>query len=130
MAVTVIKYLPKQTSAGTEYRECSEEDLAMIINTCIHIQAVMSEYDTQRDADSVWVREQWWHKRTDTLHRGQRGLNTPCSFIGGIVYNMMFKQPQQRDLTDKQQRDLETITAVLHSVRPEIPALRFQIGLG
>ena len=130
MAVTVIKYLPKQTSAGTEYRECSDEDLNTIINTCIHIQAVMSEYDTLRDGDSVWVREQWWHRRTDTLHRGQRGPNTPCSLIGGIVYNMMFKQPQQRDLTDKQMQDLETITAVLHSVRPEIPALRFQIGLG
>lgn len=130
MAATVIKYIPKQTAAGTEYREIDDQDKADILNTCVKILATMSVFDTLKDEDSQWVNTQWWHKRSSKLHKGQNGLNTPCSVIGGIVHNMMYKQPLQRDFSDKQIADLEHITAILHTIYEDIPAYRFQIGFG
>lgn len=126
----VIKYIPKQTAAGTEYREISEEDKAEILQTLIQILAKITELDTISDEDSRWVRDEWWHRRMKKLHKGQNGLNSPASVVGGIVHNMMFKQPAQRDFSNKQMEDLEMITAGLHAVYDEIPAYRFQISFG
>lgn len=128
MAVRIIKYLPKHTNAGTEYREIAEDDRAELLDTCIQILAIMAEYDTRRDQDSEWVRDQWWHKRSDQLNKGQRGQNSPCAVIGGIVFNMMYKDPPQRDLSKKQMQDLEMITQAMHAVYESIPAYRFQVG--
>lgn len=125
----VIKYLPKHTQAGTEYREIDEDDKQLILNTCIHILSKMAEFDRSRNTDDIWVRDQWWHKRTDKLHKSKTGPNSPCSVIGGIVYNMMYKDPQQRDLSAKQMEDLETITNSMASVFDDIEPFRFQIGL-
>jgi hypothetical protein len=128
MATTIIKYLPKHTNAGTEYREIQDDDRGHVLQTCIQIMSMMSEYDTRSDDDSRWVRDQWWHKRSNKLHKGQNGLNSPCSVIGGIVHNMMFKTPAQRDFSNKQISDLEYITQAIHAVNESIPAYRFQIG--
>lgn len=130
MTTTIIKYLPKQTSANTQYREIQEDDVKIVLNACVEILALMSQMDQNRDEDSRWVNNQWWHRRTDKLHRGREGQNTPCSMIGGLVHNFMFKDTQQRDFTAKQMEDLEYITNILHNIWPQIPALRFQIGLG
>jgi len=132
MATRVIKYIPKNTAAGTEYREIEEDDKQFILSSCIQALATMSEYDTASsdDEDRKWVRDQWWHKKDKRLHKGQNGLNTPCSVLGGIVHNMMFKTPQQRDFSDKQMKDLEMVFLLLNSVREDIPAMRFQIGFG
>lgn len=130
MATKIVKYIPKITTAGTEYREISEEDKADIMNTCIHILSVMAEFDSRRDEDSKWVRDQWWHKRTDKVHKAKTGQNTPCSVIGGIIYNMIYKDPKQRDFSDKQMSDLEYITSVMSNVYEGIPAYRFQIAIG
>ena len=128
MATTAIKYIPKNTAAGTQYREIDDADKASVLNSLIEILAIMSELDTQRDEDSIWVRDQWWHKRTQRLHKGKNGPNSPCSTIGGIVHNFMYKDPLQRDFSDKQMEDIETITNILHNIYPQIPAYRFQIG--
>lgn len=132
MATRVIKYIPKNTAAGTEYREIEEDDKQFILTSCIQALTVMSEYDTAAsdDEDKKWVREQWWHKKDKRLHKSQNGLNTPCSVLGGIVHNMMFKTPLQRDLSDKQMKDLEMVFLLLSSVKEEIPSMRFQIGFG
>lgn len=127
--IKTIKYLPKNTAAKTEYRQIADDDRAEILATCVRILAEMSRYDTLRDQDSRWVREQWWHRRTDQLHRGENGQNTPCSVIGGVVFNMLYKEPRQRDLSAKQMDDLTQITAILAQVNDQIPALRFQIGI-
>lgn len=126
----VIKYIPKNTAAGTEYREIHEDDKADILNTLIKVLAQMTELDTQNTEDSTWIRDQWWHKRNKKLHKGQNGLNSPASVIGGIVHNMMYKTPPQRDFSSKQMEDLEMIMNGLHAVFPDIPAYRFQISFG
>jgi len=128
MAITAIKYIPKHTSAGTQYREIDEDEKTKILNSLIEILTLMAELDTQRDEDSIWVRDNWWHKKSQQLHKGKNGPNSPCSTIGGIVHNMMYKDPLQRDFSNKQMEDVELITNILHNIYPQIPAYRFQIS--
>ncbi|CAB4178733.1 hypothetical protein UFOVP1634_26 [uncultured Caudovirales phage] len=130
MANKLIKYIPKHTTAGTEYREIEEDDKQFILTMCIQALTIMAEYDivSSSETDRVWIRDQWWHKKDKRLHKGKEGLNSPCSVLGGIVHNMMFKIPLQRDFSDKQMRDLEMIFQCLGSIRDEITTIRFQIG--
>jgi hypothetical protein len=122
----VIKYIPKVTSARTEYREVSTEDMAFIQTELIRWLALMSELDMSRDEDSKWVNTQWWHKRTDSLPRGKEGQNTPASFIGGMVNNILFGN--QRDLSDKQMDAVQNISHVLGQCVEGCTCITFQIG--
>jgi hypothetical protein len=88
--------------------------------------ALMSEIDMARDEDSKWVNTQWWHKRTETLPRGREGSNTPASFTGGLVNNMVFGT--QRDLTDKQMDAIQNISHVLGQCIEGCTCITFQIG--
>lgn len=122
----IIKYIPKITSARTQYREIDPEDMRWLQTELIRWLAIMSELDQNRDEDSRWVREQWWHKRTDTLPKGQCGQNTPASFIGGLVKNLVFGQ--QRDLSDKQMDAVQWISHVMGGSFADCSETRFQIG--
>lgn len=124
----IIKYLPKITSAGTEYREIDTDDMAWVQEQLIRYLTVMAELDQARDEDSKWVRDQWWHKKTKKLHQGKQGQNTPCSVVGGILSNMMFKENPQRDFSNKQMEDIEYISQVIGSVYQGCEPIRFQIG--
>ncbi len=126
MATKTIKFIPKITQAKTQYREIDLEDMTWLKMELVQALAIMAELDQYRDEDSRWVREQWWHKRTNTLPRGQQGENTPASFVGGLLKNIMFGD--QRDLTDKQMEAVQNITHVLGSAFPECTQVRFQIG--
>lgn len=133
MAQKIIKYIPKNTAAGTEYREIDEDDKNFILQQCIRALSIMAEYDriaSSDDGDSKWIRDQWWHKKRKDLHKGRDGMNSPCSVIGGIVNNMMFKTPAQRDFSDKQMTDIENIFNAMAHFREDITPLRFQIGFG
>lgn len=133
MAQKIIKYIPKHTAAGTEYREIDEDDKNFILQQCIRALSIMAEYDkksTTDNSDDIWIRDQWWHKKRKDLHRGKDGMNSPCSVLGGIVNNMMFKVPAQRDFSDKQMTDIENIFNGMAHFREEIQAIRFQIGFG
>ena len=121
-----IRYINKHTSANTNYREVSEEDMAFIQQELIRWLAVMSELDMARDEDSRWVRDHWWHKRTDTLPKGREGQNTPASFIGGLVNNMVFGT--QRDLTDKQMDAIQNIGFAIAPAFEGCSVITFQIG--
>lgn len=124
----IIKYLPKTTAASTQYREIPGDDLAWLQSEMIRWLTIMGEMDQLHDEDSKWVLNQWWHKRSNKVHKGQQGPNTPCSVIAGILNNLLFKSPQQRDLTDKQMADIEYVSAVMAQVG-DCQAVRFQIGL-
>jgi hypothetical protein len=127
MTVRTIKYIPKTTSAKTEYREIDASEILEIQQQLIRWLAVMSELDMSHDEDLRAVREQFWHRRTKMLPQGREGQNTPASFIGGIVNNMMFGQ--QRDLTDRQCEGIEYVSKWMAELDPQVSvSLRFQLG--
>jgi hypothetical protein len=133
MATLVIKYLPKHTGANTQYREISEEDKQILLTRCIQALSTLAEYDrmnTTDNEDQVWCRDAWWHKRTKKLNKGANGLNSPCSTLGGIIHNFMFKTPLQYDLSNKQMDDLEFVFKGLAAFEPSIEPIRFQVGFG
>jgi hypothetical protein len=121
-----IKYVPKHTVANTNYRELNTEDQFFVMNEMIRWLAIMSELDQSRDHDDRWVREQWWHKRSDTLPKGRQGQNTPSSFIGGLVRNTVYGT--QRDLTEKQMDALQNISHIMSEAYEDCTAMIFQIG--
>ena len=129
MAKTIL-YFPKQTAARTEYREIDPEDMAWLQKEFIRWLAVMSERDLNPSEDNIWILTQFWHKRTDKLHKGQVNgkyrQNTPCSIVGGLVNNLVFGS--QRDLTDKQMSDIEFISMALATFL-EVEPIRFQIRI-
>lgn len=126
----VIKYIPKTTSARTEYREIDSEDYAWLQTQMIQWLTIMGQLDQKHDEDSKWVLSQWWHKKdSKKLHKGQEGPNTPCSTVCGILHNMLFKDQPQRDFSNKQMEDLEYVSLVVSQLG-DCEAIRFQIGLG
>lgn len=124
-----IKYLPKITSAATEYREISMDDQLWLQMELIRWQTVIGQLDQLHDRDVKIFRDYFWHhKESRHLHKGQHGPNTPCSTVAGILHNIMFKESPQRDLTHKQMEDIEWISQNL-SASLGLEAIRFQIGL-
>jgi len=127
MAIKTIKYVPKVTSARTEYREIDASDLAEIQQQLIRWMAFMCEMDMSHNEDLRAVREQWWHRRTKSLPSGREGMNTPASFIGGLINNMLFGQ--QRDLSDRQMDGIEYVSKWLVELDPDKSfSYRFQLG--
>jgi hypothetical protein len=124
-----ISYIPKITSARTNYREISSEDMDWLQLELIRWLSLMAECDQYRDEEVKFVRDQWWHKRTSTLPKGKEGQNTPCSFIGGLVNNIMFGE--QRDLSDKQMDAITNVSHILGSAYDTVCSeITFQIGFG
>lgn len=127
-----IKYIPKTTSAMTEYRDIAPDDMAWIKTELLRYLSLMAERDLRpsSDTDNQWVLNQFWHRRTSKLHRGKFNdtyrENTPCSFIGGLVNNLVFGT--QRDFSNKQMEDLEFVSLCMNSIYPDIEQIRFQIG--
>lgn len=127
MAIKTVKFVPKVTSARTEYREIDAQDMADIQQQLIRWLAVMSELDMTHNEDLRAVREQWWHRRTKMLPQGREGQNTPSSFIGGLVNNLIFGE--QRDLSDRQMDGIEYVSKWMAEIDSERShSYRFQIG--
>lgn len=123
----IVRYVPKFTAAKTNYREISQEDMAFLQQEWIRWLAIMSELDQSRAEDDRWVRDQWWHKRTSTLPKGEHGQNTPASFVGGLINNFVFGT--QRDITDRQMDAVQNISHIMGSAFPDTcHDIRFQIG--
>jgi hypothetical protein len=125
----VIKYIPKVTSARTEYREIDSDQQLWIQTELIRWLALVGELDQTHDEDLRLFRDGWWHRKSKTLSKGHLGPNSPCSVVSGIINNIMFKDSPQRDLTAKQMSDLETISQTLAGIFPnDATGMRFQIG--
>lgn len=125
----IIKYMPKITSARTEYREISDLDHQWLIESQSRWMVRMGQLDQAASEDQRIVREHWWHRRTKTLPRGRQGLNTPCSFVSGCLWNMLWSQTLQRDFTQHQMEGLEIISQVMAEIFEEEQPLRFQISI-
>lgn len=126
----LIKYLPKETMAKTDYREIHPDDMAWLQKEFIRYLSLMAERDLNNSEDNQWILNQFWHKRTDKLHKGRFDdkfrQNTPCSFVGGLVNNIVFGT--QRDLTSKQMEDIEFISQALATFL-DVEPVRFQIRI-
>ena len=124
-----IKYIPKVTSARTEYREIDPEDQQWLQVELVRWLAMIGELDQTHDEDIRLFRDSWWHRKSKDLSKGHLGPNSPCSIVAGIVNNMMFKAAPQRDFTEKQMRDIEYISMTLSGIFPTTATgVRFQIG--
>jgi hypothetical protein len=121
-----IKYMPKTTQAKTEYREIDPEDMAWLQTELIRWLAHGSEIQQRRDEDAEYFVKHWWTKRTQTLPRGQHGPNSPQSFVGGTVNNLVFGS--QRDLSNKQMDSIQNISNVMGQAFEGCHQIRFQIG--
>lgn len=124
----IIYYIPKQTAARTEYRRVDNDDLDWIKAQLVRYLSLMAERDLRSDDDNKWILQQFWHSRSDKIHRGKVDggyrRNTPCSLVGGLVNNLLFGS--QCDLTAKQMEDIEYISMALSTIH-EIEPIRFQI---
>ncbi len=127
MKTRKIMYVPKQTGANTNYRELSEEDMAWLQSELIRWMSEVSETAMKRDDDSKYLVNHWWMKRHSMLPRGKAGQNSPFTFIGGMVKNLVFGT--QRDLTDKQMEAIEYLSKAMAAVYEDhCTNITFQIG--
>jgi hypothetical protein len=126
-AMRFIRYYPKITSARTVYVELESEDTAWLKTEMIRWLARMSE--TQNDPNDLWqvIHNQYWSKPTKTLPKGRNGLNSPASYVGGLINNLVFGE--QRDFTQAQLEGIRDVSAQLAQLFEDVEAIQFSIGL-
>jgi hypothetical protein len=106
--VRSISYLPKYTTAATQYVELNDEDQAWLvaeINRVILEQGqIHPSNQDKREFDTLY-----WRKPAKSLPRGRQGVNTPETFATGLLHNLLYGT--QRDFTLTQ---LESIAAIFN----------------
>ena len=126
----IITYSPKITGAKTQYREISPADHDWLIQYLLQGLVTMSTLSNTLDEDQRIFREQYWRRRRDNLPRGRNGKNSPESMVAGLLHNMLYSTPAQRDFTDHQMDAIEDISRWWAAVDPNnLPDIRFQIGV-
>ena len=98
MAKTIY-YVPKITSAKTEYRELLPDDQSWLLAQLNEWVVKMATLSNTTNEDLKALRNEYWRKRRNTLPRGQDGMNSPESMIAGILDNVLYSPTPQRDLT-------------------------------
>jgi hypothetical protein len=122
-----INYLPKSTAARTTYVEIPDEELAWLKTELIRWLARMAE--TQNDPDELWrvIHSQYWSRRTKSLPKHRNGLNSPSSYVAGLINNLVFGD--QRDFTERQLEGIRDVSAQLGQLFEDIEPLQFRIKL-
>jgi hypothetical protein len=117
----------KNTLARTEYLELDEDDAQWLKTELIRWLAKMSE--TQADPSELWrlVHCEYWSKRTKTLPKGRSGLNSPASFTGGLINNLLFGD--QRDFTVRQTEGIRDISAQICQLFDDLEPIQFRISI-
>ena len=127
MKTKTIKYIPKITTSKNEYRSILPEDMQFLQTELIRWLSTMGELSISKDADSKWVSNHFWLKRTETLPKGKNGQNTPYSFVSGLLNNLLFGE--QRDLSSIQMDSLENLSALMGSCLEDCTRIQFQISV-
>jgi hypothetical protein len=121
-----IKYTDKNTAAGTQYLNIEEDNLMELISWMIRTQSAVAQMAQLNDTESAQFLDYYWNKRNRAFPVGKRGINTPGSFLAGVIHNLLYGQ--QRDLTEIQKDALVILSDEL-SNRFGFTRLRFSIQL-
>lgn len=125
-----ITYSPKITGAKTQYREISPEDHNWLIQYLLQGLVSMSTLSNTTNEDHRMVRDQYWRRRRSSLPRGRTGYNSPESLVAGVLENMLYSDPPQRDFSDRQMDAIEDISRWWNTIYPDqMPKIVFQIGV-
>lgn len=103
-----INYDPKITSANTQYNTIDSKDMTWLLKELMRYQALVAEISTHPNEDLQSYIKQYYRKRTKTLPKGKNGLNSPDSFVGGVINNLAFGN--QNDLSDIQMDAISNIS--------------------
>lgn len=104
-----ITYDPKITMANTQYNQISQDDMSWLLKELMRYLAYVSALQNHKNEDLQAILKQWYKKRTSTLPKGKNGLNSPETFIGGLLNNLMFGN--QNDLSDVQMDAIMNISS-------------------
>ena len=124
-----LKYIPKTTSAKTEYRELSDSDRTWLIIELNKWLVKMAVLSNTNDPKLKQIRDDFWRTRITDLPAGRSGKNTAESMIAGILDNILYSATPQRDFTDKQCDAIELISECLSIYDNNVEEIRFQIGI-
>lgn len=121
-----IPYMIRTKLSTTTYTEIHEDDMENIKAILLKVAAVICEGSNSKteDGKDAFAR---FITVTEKLPRGRNNMNSIASYTGGLINNLVFGE--QRDFTERQLIAIEYITKELHSVVPEIPQVRFRLGL-
>lgn len=106
----VVHFIPKITSAKTEYREIPEADHSWLISQMLEWTVKMASLSNTTNPDLRAVRNDYWRKRRATLPKGREGQNSPESMVAGILENMLYDATPQRDFSQRQCDAIEDIS--------------------
>jgi hypothetical protein len=123
----LIPYQPKLTAAKTTYVELDTDDFHWLKTELIRWLATMGE--TQNNPDELWqlIHTQYWSRRTKTLPKGRNGLNSPSSYVSGLINNLVFGE--QRDFTQTQLDGIRDVSAQLAQLFDDIEPIQFRISV-
>lgn len=107
--IRTIRYIPKATSAKTQYVDIDKQDMEWLQTELIRWLAIMGEQDNSHNDEVKQIMKYWWYKKTSTLPKGKEGQNSPLTFVAGIVNNLVFGST--RDLSTVYIDSLENISA-------------------
>jgi hypothetical protein len=123
----MITYQPKITAAKTVYVELNTEDHTWLKTELIRWLATMGE--TQNNPDELWqvIHTQYWSRTTKSLPKGRNGLNSPSSYVSGLINNLVFGE--QRDFTVNQLDGIRDISAQLAQLFDDVEPVQFRISV-
>ena len=133
----IIKYIPKITSAKTQYVDIDAEDMVWLQTELIRWLALLGELDGDRNEDVRQIMRFWWYKRSKLLPKGHQGQNSPLTFVSGLINNLMFGT--QRNLSTSVMEGIEYISGQIHAleqaleevnkVSPKSDTIKFSMSL-
>lgn len=134
-----IEYEPKNTQARTQYNKINNKDMEYLLDLFTRYMSLMGELRNNKDKNYSNLTNEYWSSKNKHLPKGIEGLNTPESFISGMLNNM--KYGSQYDLSDTQMNAIEIISrdmdiifnAVKHlnlqKQTTEMPEIKFRVKL-
>lgn len=121
MKIKTINYLEKHVQRGLAYCEISQHEMQEIQIEMIRWVGMCGELSNSKNREVRSFINDWWFAHDKQLPKGRNGLNTPYSFISGIISNLLFGT--QRDLSTLQMDGIERISEkiaqleeILHSI--------------